>query len=117
MPAALHTARIATRCTPDRSTTFSAAVSMAAIVASERRLRRRRRDGWELEAGAAAVAPWRDLPPGAGALGGSPDGLDFARFLTGAFIESLLACDRSPKSPAEILQHFVIHVQQPSARD
>src|ERR1700722_10463321 len=116
MPAALHTARMATRCTPDRRTTFSAAVSIAAIVASERRLRRRRRDGWEV--GAGAVARLRDLRATVVGFDVSPVGLDLARFfVTGAFIESLLPCARSATSPAEILQHFMVHVQQPTARD
>src|ERR1700733_11188950 len=94
MPAALQTARIATRCTPERSTTFSAAVSIAAMVASERRLRLRRREGgWEVGAGAAAVARWRDSRAAVVALELSPAGLDLARFfVTGVFIESLLAC-------------------------
>src|ERR1700722_14432386 len=92
MPAALQTLRMATRCTPERRTTFSAASRIAAMVASERRLRLRRRAG--IAVGVDAVARWRDSFAAVDALVGSAGALDLARFLvdTGAFIGSLLPC-------------------------
>ena len=45
-------------------------------------------------------------------------GLDLDRFfVTVAFIESLVPCARSALSPVEILQHFLVRVQQSQARD
>src|ERR1700722_10827862 len=94
MPAALQTARIATRCTPDRRTTFSAAVRIAAMVASERRLRRRRRAGRAGGVGAGAAARCRDSRATVDAFVVSTEDLDRTRFLadTGAFIKSLIPC-------------------------
>src|ERR1700675_4947286 len=91
MPAALHTLRMATRCTPDRSTTFSAAARIAAIVASERRLRLRRRTvcGAGAGAGTGAEARWRASRASAEPLLGSAEDLDPARFfflITGVFM-------------------------------
>src|SRR6202789_2502980 len=88
MPAALHTSRMATRCTPDRSTTSSAAARIAAMVDSERPLRLRRRTGRGAGAGAGAAARLRaSRAAGDAALVSTAD-WDPARFLldTGAFI-------------------------------
>jgi hypothetical protein len=120
MPAALHTLRMATRCTPDRSTTFSAAARIAAIVASERRLRLRRRTvcgaGPGAATGAGAEARWRASRASAELLPGSTEDLDPARFfflITGVFMffdsgrmRGDMAC-----FPAEILQYFAVEVQ------
>src|ERR1700722_228308 len=47
-----------------------------------------------------------------------PCGLGFGSlFRNRCFHRILLPCARSATSPAEILQHFTVHVQQPTARD
>src|ERR1700678_4482163 len=104
MPAALQTARIATRCTPDRRTKFSAAVRIAAMVASERRLRLRRRAGRAGGVGAGAAARCRDSRATVDAFVVSTEDLDRTRFLvdTGAFIKSLIPCSSVARFCAKV---------------
>jgi hypothetical protein len=118
MPAALHTLRMATRCTPDRSTTFSAAARIAAIVASERRLRLRRRTVWGAVAGAGtgAEARWRASRASAEPLLDSTVDLDPARFFflitrVFMFFDSGRMRGDMARFPAEILQYFAVEVQ------
>jgi len=83
-------------------------------VASERRLRLRRRAGFAVGVDADALARWRDSFAAVEALLGSAGALDLARFLAdmGAFIKSLLPCAFAAHVSAEILQDFTVDVQQ-----
>ena len=84
------------------------------MVASERRLRLRRRAGFAVGVEADAVARGRDSFAAVDALVGSAGALDLARFLadTGGFIKSLLPCAFTAHVSAEILQDFAVDVQQ-----